>query len=123
MPRWADEGTAILADPKAKQRRHFEDLRSALKLGDEYHAAALLALDEYPRADRVGVFYGQSASLTEFLVSRQSPKLFIDFIQRANDDGMDAALRECYGFASLSDLHRQWTRQIESGQPPLSFSN
>jgi hypothetical protein len=123
MPRWADEGTAILADPKAKQRRHFEDLRSALKQGDEFHAAALLSLDDYPRADRFGVFYGQSASLTEFLVRRQSPQMFIDFVDRANYDGIDKALRECYGFASVSDLHRQWSRQLEFGQPALSLGN
>jgi hypothetical protein len=110
LPRWADEGVAILADTKAKQGRHFKDLRDAIASGTTFHVAGLFTMDGYPRSDRFGAFYGQSASLTEFLVSRKAPETFIEFIERADSDGYDKALQHCYGISGLADLDRQWRR-------------
>jgi hypothetical protein len=114
LPRWADEGLAILADTKAKQGRHFKDLQDAIAGRTTFNVASLLAMDDYPRSDRFGAFYGQSASLAEFLVNRKSPATFIEFIERADSDGYDKALRQCYGFSGLADLDRQWRQHIYS---------
>ena len=108
MPRWADEGIAILADPASKQRRHRNDLNNAVASGTTFPAGALLTLSEYPRPDQFGVFYGQSASLTEFLVQRKTPEEFIEFIERANLSGYDFALRTCYDITSVGELDRKW---------------
>lgn len=116
LPRWADEGIAILADSEAKQGRHFKDLREALAHGTAFHAAELLILDEYPRPDRFGVFYGQSASLTEFLVKRKSPQQFVKFIERTQVAGHETALQECYDIAGVADLDRQWRHELFSVQ-------
>lgn len=116
LPRWADEGIAILADPESKKARHFNDLREALANGTAFHAAALLTMDDYPRADRFGAFYGQSASLTEFLVKRKDPQQFVEFIERSHVVGHETALQECYGIAGVAELHRQWRRDLSSVQ-------
>lgn len=108
VPRWADEGTAILSDPSDKQRRHAVDLKRAISSSSTFHAAALLTLEEYPAPDRFGVFYGQSASVTEFLVRRKTPEKFIKFIEKANAVGYDSALRTCYDIASIGELDRLW---------------
>jgi hypothetical protein len=117
VPRWADEGMAILADTKAKQERHFKDLRDAVARRTTFHAAEILTMEEYPSPNRLGAFYGQSASLTKFLVARKSPEQFVKFIDRAREHDYDTALRECYEIASVGELDRQWRQYRFSRQP------
>jgi hypothetical protein len=116
LPHWADEGIAILADTEAKQGRHFKDLQYAITGRTTFSVAGLLAMDEYPRFDRFGAFYGQSASLTEFLVNQKTPATFIEFIEQASSNGYDKALRQCYGISGLADLDRQWRQHVYSMQ-------
>jgi hypothetical protein len=111
LPRWADEGVAMLADTKEKRGRHNKDLLAAVRRDATFNVPSLLLLEEYPPADRWGAFYGQSISLTEFLVHRKTPEEFVNFIERAKVKGYDAALEECYGIANMGDLDRQWRRQ------------
>jgi hypothetical protein len=122
LPRWADEGLATLADTKAKQDRHFKDLQDALAGRSTFNVASLLAMDEYPRSDRFGAFYGQSASLAEFLVNRKNPATFIEFIEQAGFFGYDKALQQCYGISGLAELDRQWRRHVYSMQARSSES-
>jgi hypothetical protein len=117
VPRWADEGMAILADTNAKQERHFKDLREALASRTTFHAAELLTMEDYPSPNRFGAYYGQSASLTKFLVARKSPDQFVKFINRARERDYDTALRECYEIASVGELDRQWRQHGFSAQP------
>jgi hypothetical protein len=113
LPRWADEGIAILADPQAKQRRHQNDLQVAVLDGTAFHAASLLALEDYPPPDRFGAFYGQSASLTEYLVERESPAHFLAFMTCARRDGYDSALRRYYEIDGIGELNRQWRQHLK----------
>lgn len=114
VPRWADEGMAILADTAAKQDRHHRDLVEALAQRTTFHAAELLTMEEYPSPCRFGAFYGQSALLTEFLVARKSPEQFVKFLGRARETGYDAAIHECYGIAGVGELDRQWRQDGDS---------
>ena len=111
-PRWADEGMATLADTEAKQGRHRKDLMAALADGTTFHPANLLAMDDYPRADRFGAFYGESVSLTKFLVERATPQQFVDFVERAKQVGYDAALQSCYGINGARELDREWRQSL-----------
>jgi hypothetical protein len=113
VPRWADEGAAILADPTAKQGRHHKDLADALVRRIAFRAAELLTRDEYPGQDRMGAFYGQSASLAKFLIERDSPERFVEFIEKATVQGYDAALQKCYGIDGVTELDRQWQRHLK----------
>lgn len=117
IPRWADEGIAVLADPPAKQGRHRNDLRNALVSGTTFEAGALLALDDYPRPDRFGVFYGQSASLAEYLLNRKTPADFLEFIERARVAGYDTALQTCYDISNVRELDRVWRASVSSTLP------
>ena len=75
LPRWADEGMAILADTEAKQKRHERDLQSRdLRYQTTFRAAELFLMEEYPPANRFGTFYGQSASLTDFWLDVRVPQ-------------------------------------------------
>ena len=120
LPRWADEGTAMLADPAAKQSRHRKDLEEGLGRGATFHAAALLELDGYPPAHRWGVFYGQSASLVKFLVQRNSPEHFVKFIEKSTSQGYDASLQDCYGIENVAALDRVWRLHVTQSTSSLT---
>ena len=115
-PRWADEGMATLADTQAKQSRHHQDLKIAIANGALFRAANLLAMDDYPSSDRYGTFYGESVSLTEFLVNRASPQKFVEFIEQANSEGYDAALEKCYGISGAVALDHEWRQSVNPVQ-------
>jgi hypothetical protein len=106
MPRWADERAVILADTDAKQGRHSHDLEIALAQHAAFDTARLLTMEDYPQPDQVGTYYGQSASMADFLVSKGKPALFVSFVQLAVSKGFDAALRNCYGISDVGELDR-----------------
>ena len=114
LPRWADEGTAILADSQSKQARHLKDLKNSFARGATFHAAALLTMDGYPETDKWGVFYGQSVSLVRFLSEQKTSVDFVEFIEKANSAGYDGALKECYGIKNANELDRQWRLSIKT---------
>ncbi len=110
LPRWADEGMAMLADPAAKQQRHEHDLDNAILNHSAFDTASLLSLADYPGSARMGVFYGQSAALVKYLVDQKSPQQFVAFVSRAAAIGYDKALRECYAVNNAHELDRLWTQ-------------
>ena len=112
LPRWADEGMAMVADPEAKQARHLRDLRTAMANSKEFSAAELLTMHDYPRSDRRQAFYGQSVFVANLLIARKSPRQFVTFLERAVSIGYDEALEEIYGIAGLADLDRLWRRNL-----------
>jgi hypothetical protein len=114
--RWAEEGWAILADPTEKQFRHDADLRRAVARGEHFRLAEMLTLREYPGAQRITAFYGQSASLVRFLAERRTPADFAAFLKGAASHGYDAALREHYAIEGVADLERRWLADLESKQ-------
>jgi hypothetical protein len=115
-PRWADEGMATLADTQGKQGRHHQDLMDAIADGGLFRAANLLAMDDYPSPNRYGAFYGESVSLTEFLVKRASPQQFVQFIERAKIEGYDEALEKCYGIYGCVALDHEWRQSVNPVQ-------
>ncbi len=110
LPRWADEGMATLADSTAKQERHRGDLTQAFQRGGVFRMAQLLTATTYPAQDQWGAFYGQSASLVNFLVERDSPARFVEFLEAARAQGYAAALRSIYQIDDIATLERQWRK-------------
>ena len=108
LPRWADEGIALLADPDGKRAAHARDLAGELRRGSQLRLGQLLQLDEYPTNDRLAVFYGQSLSLVEFFVQRGSRSQFIAFLRVSADGHVDAALESVYGITGVTELESQW---------------
>jgi hypothetical protein len=114
LPRWVDEGMAILAEPEGKQARRYQELRKAIARRAIYQAADLVRMTDYPPAEHRDAFYGQSASLVGFLMEQDSPEKFLNFVELAMDQGYDPAVREVYGMASMAQLQAAW-------QPRLSI--
>lgn len=113
VPRWADEGAAVLADADEKQLRHRDDLAAAINTGTLFAAVELLSIAEYPPSGRWGTFYAQSVSLAEFLINRRDAVHFVRFLEHAATAGYDAALTECYAISDVRELDRQWRMSLE----------
>ncbi len=112
MPRWVDEGIAILADSTDKQQRHARDFARALAHGSEFRLVELVAMDDYPPPGRWGAFYGQSASLVNFLVEQSGEAQFLEFVAASLEDGYAPACNETYGL-SIAQLESRWRSHAE----------
>ncbi|HJT75618.1 MAG TPA: hypothetical protein VJ739_00285, partial [Gemmataceae bacterium] len=109
LPRWADEGMAVLTEPREKIERHLRSLPQYRQEGQLFSARQLLQMTDYPEARLVRPFYAESVSLVDFL-SRQSPQTFAQFVRDGQRDGYEAALKRYYGINDFDDLEQRWQR-------------
>lgn len=108
-PRWADEGLATLFDSPAKQRGHDADFQAAAARGQAWPLAALMAVEAEPAEPaRQRVFYGQSAAVVRWLLTRGDGATFLRFLDDAATNGTTNALRTHYRIDSLPTLEREW---------------
>lgn len=113
-PRWADEGIAVLADPRDKRDRHAGELARAIRTRTLFRLPELMSDVDNASATRADVFYAQSTSLVEFLIARGTRGQFLEFLTRAANDGYDAALRELYAIDGVAALEKLWHREVTS---------
>jgi hypothetical protein len=82
-----------------------------------------MALGDYPPSDRRDAFYGQSASLVAYLIKRDSPARFLEFLELGQERGFERALDDVYNVRSLSDLDLRWRPQLlDRGQSAELFA-
>ncbi|MCC7085718.1 MAG: hypothetical protein IT427_12010 [Pirellulales bacterium] len=110
LPRWADEGMAILADPPQTQSGHRRDAQSAMLSASSFSVDDLLQMTEYPPPTRQTAFYGQSAALARFLVDRGGHKKLVDFVDLSMAEGSDRALSAIYHISNTAELDQLWRR-------------
>jgi hypothetical protein len=111
VPRWADEGMAVLTEPREKIERHLANLTRCRQDNRLFRLQDLMQLDDYPRnASYISPFYAQSVSLVEFLSRQQGPQEFTRFLHDGMRYGFDKALERHYGFRGFSDLEQRWSQ-------------
>jgi tetratricopeptide (TPR) repeat protein len=110
LPRWADEGAAVLTEPPEKKQAHLRNLAGMASGGRLFSAKQLMTMGDYPPGPQWGMFYAQSVSLVEFLVERGGPAKFIEFMSRSLQNGYEPELKRCYGLATFADLDAEWSR-------------
>jgi hypothetical protein len=111
LPRWADEGMAMQADPPEKLAGHDHDFDAAVSEHRVFHLSQLLSEQDYPAADRRMVFYGESLSIVRYLVARRTAADFVRFLHLTAKLGNDASLKEVYGIQDLAQLEHLWRSQ------------
>jgi hypothetical protein len=107
IPRWADEGLAVLAEPASERRLRYAELKESLGGGRVFPIDRLMTMD-YPAAEDCRLFYAQSISLTQFLVEQGPPERFIQFVRDSQRHGAEAALRDIYQIDGLAALQERW---------------
>jgi hypothetical protein len=109
VPRWADEGMAILDEPRDRIERHLRTLARLRDQGLLYTARELLRITDYPAPRRVPAFYAQSVSLTAFLSSAKDSKTVANFVRDGLLEGYESALKRHYGWG-FDELERRWQK-------------
>ncbi|MGE3818913.1 MAG: hypothetical protein AB7I30_05715 [Isosphaeraceae bacterium] len=131
IPRWADEGMAVLAEPGAEQRQRASELNDPLASGRLFRLSDLMTMD-YPESRHWALYYAQSVSLTRFLVESESPETFVRFVRSAQESGFEPALKQVYRIGGYDELQSRWlafarsqarvevTASAEGGDPDVA---
>jgi hypothetical protein len=109
VPRWADEGMAILAEAQAHIDMHLRYLPRMNADDALYSMRTLIEMRDYPEPRAVGVFYAQSVSLVDFLTRQKGAERFAAFVRDGERDGYASSLRKHYGW-NFVELDRHWRR-------------
>lgn len=107
VPRWADEGMAILAEAKPQIDVHLRLLPRWRAEEALFSTRGLIEMRDYPESRSLGVFYAQSVSLVDFLTRQKGAKHFADFVREGEREGYEAALRKHYDW-NFAELDRRW---------------
>lgn len=108
VPRWADEGMAVLSEPTDRIEKHTRQVAKYNREGGLIPVRQLLDLRDYPEQDKVGVFYAQSVSVVQYLASLRGPEVFVAFLREGMAGNYDEALRRHYGLTDCLELERTW---------------
>jgi hypothetical protein len=111
VPRWADEGIAVLSEPNEKIDQHRRNLLKHHGDGLLFGLKELMELENYPHPRRIGAFYAQSVVLVEFLTQQRNPKVFTDFVKDGLRHGYDSSLLRHYNM-TFTQLEQLWQQQV-----------
>ncbi len=116
VPRWADEGMAVLTEPRDKVERHLRNLPRCQQDGQLFHVRQLMQLTDYPEPRAISAFYAQSVSLVDYLTNKHGPQVFAQFLREGMRGGYEAALQKHYGLAGFDDLQQRWNQDAFAGK-------
>jgi hypothetical protein len=108
IPRWADEGMAVLSEPADEQAVRDADLDGPVHGGKIFSVEQILTMTDYPDGRHWPLYYAQSISITRYLVEQSSPARFAQFVRDAQEVGFEAALQSHYRIQGFSDLQARW---------------
>ena len=117
LPRWADEGVAIVIEQAEARGEQNQKLIEYLDAGRTMSLDQLFAMHEYP-ADILPM-YSQGYSLVRFLVEQGGRRKFVEFL----DDGMQShdwagCTERHYAYADLGQLQRSWLGWVATSDEP-----
>ncbi len=121
IPRWADEGMAVLAEPGSEQQARASDLEKPLAANRLFKLNDLMVMD-YPDGKHWALYYAQSVSLTRFLVDLEGPARFIDFVKASQQNGPEAELRRVYKIEGFADLQARWLAYAKAESSTMTAS-
>ncbi len=117
LPRWADEGMAMLSESSDKHRERLVNLQETLAQRPTFRLSELVRANRMPQPQLRDAFYGQSVALTSMLIRKSTPAKFADFLEESRLNGIDRALKEHYQLNGVVELQHewdQWTRHPET---------
>jgi hypothetical protein len=111
IPRWADEGGAMLSESDEEQQRHEQMLWKVLDTPDRLiPLRRLLPMMDYPKD--VTALYAEGYSLTRFLVGLKDRRTFLEFVKQGEADGWDKAARIQYNCDGVWELEEAWLADV-----------
>lgn len=129
-PPWVDEGLATLFDDLDKQLKHESDFRDAASRGSAYRFDELMRMERIPEQTyRQRVFYGQSAAIVRWLLTRADGPTLLRFINDSTTVGLSRSLRMHYAIDTSAALETAWhaepivpsARRVPAAVPPTDI--
>jgi hypothetical protein len=123
VPRWADEGGAVLSEDDIERNRHDKLVRQILNTqGRAIPLRRLFALKDYP--SDVMALYAEGYSVSDFLVGKSGRPEFLAFVGQGMREGWDRAAQAHYRFNSVEELEQAWLQHLrDTRQPPAQLAS
>lgn len=113
VPRWADEGMAVLTEPMDKQEAHLRNLSELARRGQRFSCGQMLAAQDYPPGAQMRDFYAQSVGICRHLVERGGEAKLVQMLRSALRSGdYDLAIRQTYGNAGVAQLESDFANFV-----------
>lgn len=122
IPRWADEGMAVLSEPANEQELRLRDLSGPLNENVLFRLDVLMGAD-YPEGAHWALFYAQSVSLTKYLVEIGTAPQFVRFVRMSQHQGTNAALKTIYQIDNMAQLEARWKAKAHESLNPATAAN
>jgi len=112
LPRWADEGAAILSSDDLQRKKTERFLRQILASPDRFiPLRRLVSFTDFPKD--AAALYAEGYSAVRFLVEAKDRGTFLDFISTANLVGWDEAAERHYGYVNLEAFEKVWVEWVK----------
>jgi hypothetical protein len=109
IPRWADEGIALMAETSSVRLRQRLLAAQLSRHQEALTLRQILNLQEYPKdRPQMLAFYARSYTLAEFLVARENVSQLLQFLNDGERHGWDWAVKRNYGFDNVDSLEAAW---------------
>lgn len=117
LPRWIDEGVALLSESQTQRTRQHKTVVQMLTSETLMPLHEIFGVEEYPEDHRKLVcFYASSYSLTEYLVAQGGRQRLLQFARDGRRIGWEESLAQHYG-GSLDELEAGWRERIALTDP------
>lgn len=120
LPRWADEGIAMLSESADKHRVRLENLQDLVTSSRTMAIFDVVTTARLPAPHQRDAFYGQSLGLCSLLVRKRSAARFADFVEDAITSNVELALKKNYSIDGLAALQQEWNEWVRDPET-LSF--
>jgi hypothetical protein len=125
VPRWADEGMALLSESRDRIDQHLRLLPRYQQDLQLLTLRQLLNLNDYPERRYLNAFYAESASVVEFLIKLKpdnGPSTFLQFVLEAGRYGPETALKRVYNIQDFNQLEQSWQRYALGKISPAGYA-
>lgn len=109
IPRWAEEGVALMSESETERTRQRLRMAELLRADMNFSLGDMLRHAQYP-SDPAGLraFYAISFSVTEFLVAQKGKPHLLNFLRDQQVLGWEQALAVHYRYDDLTSLEAEW---------------
>ena len=116
LPRWANTGMMILAEPASEITRFKRALLTMHQQHQLFSVSELLKYHEFPQQqERITSFYVTSVSFVDFLVHLKGSRAFALYLREAPRRGFEECLKRHYGFKNVNEIHERWIQYALRG--------
>jgi hypothetical protein len=114
LPRWADEGGAVLSEDDIERDRHDRLVRQILNTpGRKIPLRRLFTFQDYP--SDVMVLYAEGFSVANYLVMNSNRQTFLAFVGLGmSSNNWDYAVKAYYRYNSVEELEEAWLAYLRS---------